>query len=1247
VQNKNADNSLRNQAATTASTTGLSTTTESDLDGDGTFDRELTDAVTLNDNGSRTETVTEKNGNGSLRSQTATWTSADGRSITITRDANGDGALDETESITTAAGGAVTDQLVHLNPNGSVRDRTTTTTSADGNTVTTEVDLDGDGDADTTTWHSLEFLADGSTEFLYNYAGTTLVNTTIISVSADGRSVTTWKDFDGDGTADLLTTDVTVINANGSQVRTLENFSSDDSLRDSTITTTSADGRTITISADTYGDWDATSETLHKTIVVQADGKEVATVTYPNTTYGEEVDTRTRSANGLSSSVAIIDPNVGWDWINVSSVTTLNSDGSRTEVFNNPDPWGYSTTTTTSATGLSRTVQMSGTANYSDPTLTMNATDVTVPSANGSTTRTVTSAITQTTSNSTGGTSKSVTTTSDDGLSTTVQLDVNNDGRFDRTDATVVAVDGSTTETVTLLNYSTGALARKDVLATSFDGRTQSLQRDTNGDSVFDHFETTVTNTDGSITGTTWNTNASGGMLDRLVTTTSANGLSKSSTLDANGDGTIDFSQTTTTVLNADGSQLTVVSDYFGNGSLRRQTVTRTSANGLEKTTEFDLNGDGVVDELLTDVTTFYADGTRDRLTTETYADGTAKDWTYNYVDGATYNSYELTEFDTNGDDSPERDIETWVDQDGYRTQFLTYYNANGSIKQQIDSENSPDGLWNMIWYNGAPPDAFPNENTYTLAGANGSYVWNKYTSSIIQTATHTIDEGGVDHWVWLDQTISAYNSNPVYKTLRIDLTTEKKLIDMARRIYDTLLDRTMAQSEVQMLAKYISSAGILNTTQLVTDLMATTEFQEQVRHDHLEPAVRGAGVSECAQPRRFRGRAQHPGRAAERRHDHARRDREPYCGEQRAPGARQHPRDHQQHRIGQYDVRSRPHYGQAGRWRHHPPPLRRGPGSRGHIQRGDHPVAEDPGRHQDRSAGGGRYPGPAGVQPEVWNLDQYGLCQPDLPQRAGTDAHLFGVLLLDLGAHRGNGIACRSARRHRPVERASGDLRCVDRRCRQRYDLLARQRRHHRRRSRHRRGRLQPSGHAGCDGQPGDRDRHPGERPHRYPDQHRERQRRRRERFACRQGWRQCSYRWRRHRHLHLQEHLRQRRRHGLRGRGVGARSHSVRHGRLLDSECGTRGVPAGGRRCRHRGRQRLGHPEGHQPVEPDGRPLQNCGIAARASGYRFTTGDEGATGQSVALSSCSQSIWFRTKRTATYAAAAKQRRTGGKWWP
>ena len=827
VQDKNANNSLRDQIVATTSANGLSTTRQTDLNGDGTFDRILTDVVALNANGSRTETVTETNGSGGLRSRTITTTSEDGRSISVTRDTNGDGSLDETQSITKGADGIVTNTVVHLNPNGSVRDTTTTTTSFDGTTVTTTQDLNGDGIDDITTWHSVVLNADGSTDdFLENYVGTTLVNSTTMLISADGRSVTTWRDFDGDGWTDLATTDVLVLNADGSQVRDVANFSGDDSLRDATVTTTRGDGRSITISADTFGDLDVSVETLLKTIVVQADGKEVTTVTYPGTSYDLEVDTRTRSANGLSSSIVITDPNVPWDWINVSSVTTLNSDGSRTEVFNNPDPWGYDTTTTTSATGLSKTVVMSGAVNDFDPMLTLNATDVTVLNADGSTTETITSAITQTTSNSTGGTSKSVITTSDDGLSRTVELDVNNDGRFDRTDATVLAVDGSTTETVTLLNYGTGALVQKDVLTTSFDGRTQSLQRDKNGDAVFDHFETTVTNADGSITGTTWDTNASGGLLDRLVTTTSANGLSQSSTMDTNGDGAIDYSQTSVTVLNADGSRITVVSDFFGNGSLRSRTVTTTSANGLNNSTEFDLNGDGVVDEVLSYATIFYSDGWQDQITTETYADGTLKSKTTKSIDAVTYNSYEITAFDTNGDGFSDRDVEVWVDQDGYRTQWITYYNPDGSVKQAIDSENSPDGLWNMIWYNGAPPGAFPNENTYFIPGSNGSYLWNKFTSTIAQTATHTIDLGGVDHWVWANQTASAYGANPIFKTLRIDLVTEKKLIDTARRIYDAALDRTMGQNEVQTLPGYISTSGVLDTTKLANDLMASNEFK-------------------------------------------------------------------------------------------------------------------------------------------------------------------------------------------------------------------------------------------------------------------------------------------------------------------------------------------------------------------------------------------------------------------------------------
>src|SRR5262249_1325792 len=331
------------------------------------------------------------------------------------------------------------------------------------------------------------------------------------------------------------------------------------------------------------------------------------------------VDTRTRSANGLSTSTSIND--VNGPYINVSSSTTLNSDGSRTEVFTNNDAWGYDVTTTTNATGLSKTVQMSGAVNDFDPMLTMNATDGTVLNSDGSTTETITSAIAQTTSNSTGGTSKGGLTTSDDHLSTSLQIDVNNDGRFDRTDTTASAADGSATRTLTLLNYGTGALVQKDVLTTSFDGRTQSLQRDTNGDGIFDHFETTVMNADGSITGTTSATTTAGALRDRFVVTTSANGLSKSSTMDVNGDGAIDYSQSGATMLNFDGSRIEVVSDFYGNGSLRSRTVTRTSANGLDKTTAFDLNGDGVVDEWLNDITVLNPDGTSSETITETYAD--------------------------------------------------------------------------------------------------------------------------------------------------------------------------------------------------------------------------------------------------------------------------------------------------------------------------------------------------------------------------------------------------------------------------------------------------------------------------------------------------------------------------------------------------------------------------------------------------------------------------------------------------
>src|SRR5262249_57907828 len=95
-----------------------------------------------------------------------TTRSADGRSISVTRDTNGDGHLDDTETIATAANGVVTDVIARLNPDGSLRDRTTTTTSADGNTVTVTQDLNADGIIDAKTVRAIVLRSEEHTSEL-------------------------------------------------------------------------------------------------------------------------------------------------------------------------------------------------------------------------------------------------------------------------------------------------------------------------------------------------------------------------------------------------------------------------------------------------------------------------------------------------------------------------------------------------------------------------------------------------------------------------------------------------------------------------------------------------------------------------------------------------------------------------------------------------------------------------------------------------------------------------------------------------------------------------------------------------------------------------------------------------------------------------------------------------------------------------------------------------------------------------
>ena len=79
-----------------------------------------------------------------------------------------------------------------------------------------------------------------------------LISQTVSSVSADGLTRTVTADIDGNGVTDLTQTDQTVI-AGGARTETVASRNSDGSLRNETVTVTSADGLNVTVSIDSAG----------------------------------------------------------------------------------------------------------------------------------------------------------------------------------------------------------------------------------------------------------------------------------------------------------------------------------------------------------------------------------------------------------------------------------------------------------------------------------------------------------------------------------------------------------------------------------------------------------------------------------------------------------------------------------------------------------------------------------------------------------------------------------------------------------------------------------------------------------------------------------------------------------------------------------------------------------------------------------------------------------------------------------
>ncbi|WP_285196192.1 hypothetical protein [Rhizobium sp. CNPSo 3490] len=471
--------------------------------------------------------------------------------------------------------------------------RTTSSVSASGWSKTTSW-----ADASDTTVRSMSDVAvlnaDGGTTETVSYfkADGMLESQTVATIGAHGLTTTITTDVDGDNIVDKKS--VTAKQTNGSTIQTLSDFGANAALKDSKTITTSADGLTQTVEYDSNGDGTVDKKTT-KTIVLKANGSTTTTTKDIVAGVTKSITLTEVSADGLTVTTK-------WDTAGTgggttfdksrTDVTVLNANGSKTQTISNLSGTTLTSRTlvTTSANGLSVTTQIDPTG---AGTYSQTATDVTVLNGNGTKTRTVES------KKADGSLiSRTITTISANGLIIASSEERPGFTNQTVTDTTTILADGAVREVVETKD-SGGTLIGKIVTLTSADKLTVTIDRDGNGDGIVDQRQETVTANSGIQTSVTTNFKTDGTVKDKSTVVVSADGRLTTTTWDLDGDGIIDRERVTHFNANADGSSTTVMSDTeLPGGTLAATTTIQTSADGRVKTTSKDINGDGTPDQI-------------------------------------------------------------------------------------------------------------------------------------------------------------------------------------------------------------------------------------------------------------------------------------------------------------------------------------------------------------------------------------------------------------------------------------------------------------------------------------------------------------------------------------------------------------------------------------------------------------------------------------------------------------------------
>ncbi len=627
------DGSIASVTTTTTSADGLSRTIEFDNDGDGVVDRVQTIDKVVNLDGSVTETVQNYDGSGTiLLDARETETSADRLTTIVSRDVDGSGSVDQVETRVTGGDESLTLTVTNLNEDSSTRNEIVTTTSADGLSKTTQLELTGSGAVNATIVESTSVDGSGTrTETVTNYAGSGTtgayrVGSTVTVTSADATDKTIDRDLDGDGDVDVTVVTDKVFHADYSTTTTVSTYNGDDSLRMSAAEERSADGNTIVTESDIDGDSDVDVQIADVT-VNHTDGSRTRTVTARSGNDTKLSETSTTWSADRETRTASIDSDGDGNVDVVSSVATVATDSVETVSLYglNGASLVSKTVTTTSSDGLSQTIKTDANGDGVDDST---RTVTVVQNVDGSSTETVIL------KNGAGSVQigKTVTTTSADGLTVTAQNHLGTTANpYEKvTSVVVLNVDDSVTETVTRYAGTSQVETGKTVTTHSADRLTTTVQDYVGANASPQTVILTVEDDDGSQTQTVSSYSPSGATLIRkVITTTSADGLTSTSTIDLNADAVIDQTEVAATTLNSDGTTTTTVAAYAGSGTSGSnkvgERVVDVSSNGLAVTTATDLDGDGTADRQSSRVLALNADGSTTETTVTANGNGTVQ----------------------------------------------------------------------------------------------------------------------------------------------------------------------------------------------------------------------------------------------------------------------------------------------------------------------------------------------------------------------------------------------------------------------------------------------------------------------------------------------------------------------------------------------------------------------------------------------------------------------------------------------